>query len=375
MERGGSSTGPPGPRRSPGAVGAAPGVDLALRSGPAGPRRFAPSGRGRHDEGVRTRPPIALVALLVLAAGCGSGSKTEHESAAGPAVPWTAEQPPQVRQREPVARPCRASDLHVVRKVRFEQWLEGGIAIVALRNTGTHVCRLTGRPAVRLVHKGGPAQVQKRCPPTPTNFPEVAYPTSTLLALRPGEPAAVTVIVGQLVRPGREGQAARPAQLAPPHAAARPRPPRRGLQRGAVPASPRAARRRSASRRSSGPSSGPGSRGPAPLLRRRCPAQPVHARRGGSSASASCSRTSRRRPPGSTGAPRTSSSSRRPARSRSTSLNCAAAHPIAPGKELAFSMRLRVPKKAPLGPNGLFWALDAFGARAPQVHARVLIDR
>ena len=56
-------------------------------------------------------------------------------------------------------------------------------------------------------------------------------------------------------------------------------------------------------------------------------------------------------------------------------LNCGGAHPIAPGKSLAFAMRLRVPQSAPLGGNGLFWELDPFGARAPQVHARVTIDR
>ena len=33
-------------------------------------------------------------------------------------------------------------------------------------------------------------------------------------------------------------------------------------------------------------------------------------------------------------------------------LNCAAAHPIAPGRSLAFSIQLRVPEKAPIGPNG-----------------------
>ena len=37
-------------------------------------------------------------------------------------------------------------------------------------------------------------------------------------------------------------------------------------------------------------------------------------------------------------------------------------------------MQLRVPKDAPLGANGLFWELDPFGARAPQLHARVTID-
>ena len=56
-------------------------------------------------------------------------------------------------------------------------------------------------------------------------------------------------------------------------------------------------------------------------------------------------------------------------------LNCAAAHPIAPGKSEAFAMRVRVPRNAPLGANGLFWELDPFGSHNPQLHARVTIDR
>jgi hypothetical protein len=51
------------------------------------------------------------------------------------------------------------------------------------------------------------------------------------------------------------------------------------------------------------------------------------------------------------------------------------ARPIAPGKQLAFAMQIRVPADAPLGGNGLFWALDPFGARGPQAHARVTVDR
>ena len=56
-------------------------------------------------------------------------------------------------------------------------------------------------------------------------------------------------------------------------------------------------------------------------------------------------------------------------------LNCAAAHAIAPGKSLAFAMQVRVPRSSPPGANGLFWGLDPFGARAPQVNARVTIDK
>jgi hypothetical protein len=56
-------------------------------------------------------------------------------------------------------------------------------------------------------------------------------------------------------------------------------------------------------------------------------------------------------------------------------LNCAAAKPIAPGRREAFAMRIRVPQDAPQGGNGLFWALDPFGAKQPQLHARATIAR
>jgi hypothetical protein len=55
-------------------------------------------------------------------------------------------------------------------------------------------------------------------------------------------------------------------------------------------------------------------------------------------------------------------------------LNCAAAKPIAAGKSEAFAIRIRVPKNAPEGGNGLFWGLDPFGAKQPQLHARVTVD-
>jgi hypothetical protein len=45
------------------------------------------------------------------------------------------------------------------------------------------------------------------------------------------------------------------------------------------------------------------------------------------------------------------------------------------GHSLAFEMQVRVPRSSPPGANGLFWGLDPFGARAPQLHARVTIDK
>ncbi len=56
-------------------------------------------------------------------------------------------------------------------------------------------------------------------------------------------------------------------------------------------------------------------------------------------------------------------------------LDCANAKPIAPGKSEGFAMEIRVPQTAPPGGNGLFWALDAFGAKQPQVTARAVVAR
>src|SRR5215218_2654056 len=142
---------------------------------------------------VARRPSIAIVSLLVLAAGCSSGSKEERTVVAGPAVPWTATEPPQLAGRKPVVAPCRAADLSVPDQVRFVLRLTGGIALVPIRNTGRRPCRLTGRPRVTFVKSGGPVQVQRPVPITPSTFPEVTYPPSSLLALRPGESGAVTI--------------------------------------------------------------------------------------------------------------------------------------------------------------------------------------
>ena len=55
-------------------------------------------------------------------------------------------------------------------------------------------------------------------------------------------------------------------------------------------------------------------------------------------------------------------------------LNCAHAKPIPAGKTEAFAMEIAVPRNAPLGGNGLFWGLDPFGAKAPQISARATIE-
>jgi hypothetical protein len=56
-------------------------------------------------------------------------------------------------------------------------------------------------------------------------------------------------------------------------------------------------------------------------------------------------------------------------------LNCRATPTIAPGKSLAFAMRVPVPRNAPLGHNGLSWMLDPFGQQGPELNARVDVRR
>jgi hypothetical protein len=54
-------------------------------------------------------------------------------------------------------------------------------------------------------------------------------------------------------------------------------------------------------------------------------------------------------------------------------LNCSDAHPVKAGESIRFEMRLRVPAKAPLGVNGLFWELDPVGAQGPETVTRVVV--
>ena len=321
----------------------------------------------------RVRRSIPL-ALLLVVAGCSSGSRHEAQQAAGPVVPWTSAIPPQVADRPAVTRVCRAANLKVQGQVKFVPRLEGGIALPTIRNTSAHACRLAGRPRVTFIMRGGPVQVERPVPPTPSNFPEVAYPASSLLALRPGERAAVTITWDNWCDPNVPGK-----PHVPPSALRITLPRGRGrldADYNAVPpcVDPSAPTTIGVSRFQTSlvPAGKPWTNA---FLRASVPGQPVHAPRGGllrfrvvlKNVSRATARFSR--------CPAYIQQLAPAGRVEAYRLNCAAAHPIPPGKSLAFAMRLRVPTSAPLGGNGLFWALDPFGARVPQVHARVTIDR
>ncbi len=321
---------------------------------------------------MRRRLPIALVLLVGVVAGCSSSSK-KQANANVVAIPWTATKPPQIAERAPAAVACRAADLAVRGQVKFVARLQGGIALVPVRNTGTRPCRLTGRPGVRFVKDGGPVQVQKAIPTTPSQFPEVTYPTSALLALRPGEAGDVTITWDNWCDPVIKGK-----PRVPPSALRITLPGGRGsvdADYNAVPPclDPSAPSTIGVSAFQPNLIS-PGRRWSDAFLRASAPGAPIHGRRGGllhfDVVLENIDRTTAR-------FDRCPAYVQQLAPSGSVEvyeLNCRAAHAIDPGKKLAFAMQLRVPKDAPLGANGLFWELDPFGARAPQLHVPVTID-
>ncbi|MFL5935599.1 MAG: DUF4232 domain-containing protein [Gaiellaceae bacterium] len=323
---------------------------------------------------MRRRSPLALLLPLVLVAACSSSSSKPERAEVAPAVPWTAAKPAQVVEREPVTTWCRAADLKPPDQVEFVPRLRGGVALVPLRNVGSRPCRLTGRPSVIFVKDGGPEQVQKPFPTTPANFPETTYPASSLLALRPGESGDLTIAWDNWCDPAVPGR-----PHLPPSALRITLPGGRGhvdMDYNAVPPciDPNAPTTIGVSTFQPNLIAR-GRPWTDAFLRASVPSQPVHGRRG---------RVLRFRVVLHNASRTTVRFDRCPAYAQQLvpggsvqlySLNCDAAHPIRPGKSVAFAMRIRVPPAAPIGSNGLFWELDPFGARAPQVHARVTVDR
>ena len=323
---------------------------------------------------MRATLPIALSLLVALAAGCDSGSKKKAQAVTGPAVPWVASVPPQLATRAPAKAACLSSELSIPGQVKLIARLQGGIALVTIRNTGKRACRLTGRPGARFVKRGGPRQVQRPIPPTPSNFPEVTYPQSSLLALRPGETAAVTVSWENWCDPVVKG-----VTHVPPSGLRLTLPGDRGhldADYNAVPPclDPNLPSTIGVSRFQ--PTLVPSGRFFSDaFLQGSVPGQPVHGRRG---------RLLRFRVVLKNRSHTTATFEHCPAyiaqlapsgRVEAYQLNCAEAHPIQPGKSEVFAMRVRVPRNAPVGQNGLFWELDPFGSNNPQLHARVTIER
>jgi hypothetical protein len=211
-------------------------------------------------------------------------------------------------------------------------------------------------------------------PPTPTEFPDTAYPPSSLLDLRPGESAAVTISWDNWCERKVPG-----VKHVPPSAVRITLPGGRGhvdagynaVVQCLDPSSPSTVGV-SVFQPTLVPQQRPWSRA---LLTAKVPGQPLHARRGGilryrivlKNYSSTPLRFDRCPPYVQQLVPK--------GRVQVYDLNCAATHRVAPGKTIAFAMQIRVPTSSPPGSNGLFWELDPYGARAPQTHARVIVGR
>ncbi|WP_028067668.1 DUF4232 domain-containing protein [Solirubrobacter soli] len=321
---------------------------------------------------MRLKLSVALVASLTFVGGCGNSSDPGSQIK-GPVVPWTSSRPAQLADRAPVSTPCRAADLAVHGQVEFAAYGNGGgIAVIALQHKGTQPCRLEGSPQVRLVKKGGPKQVNSAIQRPPVIFPDTAYPLSSLLAIRPGEYAGLTITWDNWCDPqipGKERVAPSAVRITLPNGA------------GHLDADYNAVPPCSDPNRPSTIGVSPFETAkiqPVPAwtsasVKASIPDQPVRARRGGLLHFVVVLENTSHQTIGFDRCPSYVQQLVPSGQVEVHTLNCAAAKPIAPGGREAFAMEIRVPKDAPAGGNGLFWGLDPFGAKQPQLHARATV--
>lgn len=272
-----------------------------------------------------------------------------------------------------MATRCRASQLRLPQQVRFVPRLNGGIALVTLRNAGRRACRLIGRPRVHFVHKGLPAQVQTKVATTLSTFPDVPYPDSSLLALQPGEDGAVTVTWDNWCDPttGKRRKPPSAIRVTLPDGGGSLDADYNAVPQCIDPTTPSTIGV-SVFQASLVPGGRPWTDA---FLRASIPDLPLRARRGGvlrfdvvlENLSQTAARFAR--------CPAYVQQLAPAGRQQAYLLNCSAAHPIAPGASLAFAMRVHVPANAPLGHNGFFWMLDPFGGRGPELSVRVNVRR
>jgi len=325
---------------------------------------------------MRSKLAIALVGALALMGGCG-GSDHSAPKFSGPVVPWVSSEPSELAERSPVSTQCRAADLKVPSQIDFESnGQNGGIAVIALQNEGRQVCRLEGTPRVKLVKKGGPRQVNTPIQRPPLIFPDTAYPLSSLLAIKPGEYVGLTVTWTNWCDPQIPGK-----KRVPPSAVRITLPNGTGhvdADYNAVPPCLDADH--------------PSTIGVSPWetskvkptqpwttaaasISASVPNQPVRAKRGEMLHFVVLLQNTSRETVTFDQCPAYVQQLVPAGQVEVHDLNCAKAKPIAPGKREAFAIEIRVPENAPLGGNGLFWGLDPFGAKQPQINARAVIQR
>lgn len=319
---------------------------------------------------MRFKLAIALTASLVLLGGCGGAKQ-----AGRPVVPWTASQPSELAERSPASTPCRATDLAVQGQVDFEAYGNGGgIAVIALRNTGKQACRLDGSPRVRLVKHGGPRQVDTPIQRPPLIFPDTAYPVSSLLAVRPGEYAGLTVTWENWCDPEIPGK-----KRLPPSALRITLVNDTGHIDADYNAVPPCRDPKAPSSIGVSPFETAKVKAAAPWTTASVKASvaepPAHTRPGALLHFTVVLRNTSRTTVRFDRCPSYVQQLVPKGEVEVHVLNCGAAKPIAPGSSEAFAMAIRVPRDAPQGGNGLFWALDPFGAKQPQLSARATVTR
>jgi Domain of unknown function (DUF4232) len=318
----------------------------------------------------RTPAALVLVLLAALVAGCRGG----QGAAPPPDVPWAGQVPAELVPHPVAPAPrCRAARLRVLGAGLLFQPAAGGggTGTLRLRNAGAAPCRLDGRPGVAFVGASpAPAQRQVALGAGTPPFPALLPPAAGLLALPPGGVATLGVDWRNWCEPGTRPVPPRAARLTLPggggvlevgySAVTSCVDPARPSTVGVRPFQP-------------APLATPGAWTP---LRVQAAIEPApHARRG-----QPATYTVELRNASTTGTLRfdrcpTVAQYLAPAGATEAHLlNCAAARPLPPGAALRFQMRLVVPAGAPLGPNGLFWALDATGSQPLEVVSRLVVD-
>jgi hypothetical protein len=331
----------------------------------------------------RSRLAAALVLLVAAAvAGCASA----HATGAPPPrhiISWDGAVPRQLQAGHgPPAAWCHASQLRVVGSgFQLVAGASGGTGAVALRNTSRLPCRLTGRPAVRLVGAPrAPAQRQVGLPAHAPAFPEVLEPAATLLALPPGSAAILAIQWSNWCVPGAAGS--RKPQV-PPKAV------RIALGKGlgsldanynAVPACETPRQPSTIGVRPFAPAPLPGTQ-PWTTANVKATIQPaagataLTGTRGHLARFVIRLRNASGVPVRFARCPLLAEDLAPAGQTEVHQLNCHAARPIPPGGSLYFEMGIHVPASAPLGKNGLFWQLDPTGAQFPETVSGLAVSR
>jgi len=316
---------------------------------------------------------LAVLVLVLVLGGCSSKHRDPVRL-----VPWEATVPAALQPPAGSPAPaCPASALAVVGGgFEFAPTASGGTGRVALRNSGTSACALTGRPEVLAVGAvPAPEQRQLPLPAQPPAFPTVVPPDSALLAVPPGGSATVDVEWRNWCVPSGSTAPVAPQaiRLTLPAGA------------GSIDVGYNAVPRCDAPTQPSVLGARPFQPAPLPattpwtstaVLATISPlpgARELTAKRGATVRYAVLIRNPSGQAVTFERCPMLIQLLAPAGRSEVYQLNCAAAGQLPAGGSLRFELRIRIPADAPAGNNGQFWELDPTGNRGPQATSRILV--